>query len=62
MRYWVSNCDTTHMAVGSTVGPNIFVKICGWSTSQISRELKYQIKSNFKKIKFKSYRLFIYKN
>ena len=28
MRYWVSNCDTTHMCVGSTVGPNIFVKIC----------------------------------
>tara|TARA_Y100001970_G_scaffold289643_1_gene420691 strand:- start:953 stop:1795 length:843 start_codon:yes stop_codon:yes gene_type:complete len=49
MRYWVSNCDTTHMCVGSTVGPNIFVKICGWSTSQISRELKYQIKSEFKK-------------
>ena len=37
MRYWVSNCDTTHMCVGSTVGPNIFVKICGWSTSH-----KYQ--------------------
>ena len=55
MRYWVSNCDTTHMCVGSTVGPNIFVKICGWSTSQISRELKKQIKSEFnmypKKIK-----------
>ena len=50
MRYWVSNCDTTHMCVGSTVGPNIFVKICGWSTAQISRELKTQIKSNFKKI------------
>ena len=49
MRYWVSNCDTTHMAVGSTVGPNIFVKICGWSTSQISRELKSQIKKEFKK-------------
>ncbi len=49
MRYWVSNCDTTHMCVGSTVGPNIFVKICGWSTSQISRELKKQIKSQFKK-------------
>jgi tryptophan synthase beta chain len=48
MRYWVSNCDTTHMAVGSTVGPNIFVKICGWSTSQISRELKLQIKKEFK--------------
>ena len=50
MRYWVSNCDTTHMCVGSTVGPNIFVKICGWSTSQISKELKSQIKKEFKKI------------
>ena len=37
MRYWVSNCDTTHMCVGSTVGPNIFIKICAWSTAQISR-------------------------
>ena len=50
MRYWVSNCDTTHMCVGSTVGPNIFVKICGWSTAQISRELKFQLKSEFKRI------------
>ena len=50
MRYWVSNCDTTHMCVGSTVGPNIFVKICGWSTTQISKELKIQIKSKLKKI------------
>jgi len=50
MRYWVSNCDTTHMCVGSTVGPNIFVKICGWSTSQISKELKIQIKKEFGKI------------
>ena len=50
MRYWVSNCDTTHMCVGSTVGPNIFVKICGWSTAQISRELKIQLKQEFKKI------------
>ena len=48
MRYWVSNCDTTHMCVGSTVGPNIFVKICGWSTSQISRELYIQIKKEFR--------------
>ena len=47
MRYWVANCDTTAMCVGSTVGPNIFVKICGWSTSQISRELKTQIKEKF---------------
>ena len=50
MRYWVSNCDTTHMCVGSTVGPNIFLKICGWSTSQISRELKPQILKEFGKI------------
>ena len=50
MRYWVSNCDTTHMCVGSTVGPNIFVKICGWSTSQISRELILQIKKKFEKV------------
>jgi len=50
MRYWVSNCDKTHLCVGSTVGPNIFVKICGWSTTQISKELKIQIQSEFKKI------------
>ncbi|MDA9646174.1 tryptophan synthase subunit beta [Candidatus Pelagibacter sp.] len=50
MRYWVSNCDTTHMCVGSTVGPNIFVKICGWSTAQISRELKFQLYSEFKQM------------
>ena len=47
MRYWVANCDTTAMCVGSTVGPNIFVKICGWSTSQISRELKQQLYNEF---------------
>ena len=50
MRYWVSNCDNTHMCVGSTVGPNIFVKICGWSTAQISRELKIQIQTEFRKM------------
>jgi tryptophan synthase beta subunit len=50
MRYWVSNCDTTHMCVGSTVGPNIFIKICAWSTAQISRELIVQIKDEFGKI------------
>jgi tryptophan synthase beta subunit len=55
MRYWVSNCDTTHMCIGSTVGPNIFIKICGWSTTQISRELKQQIKSEF--IKFPKLKL-----
>ncbi len=50
MRYWVSNCDTTHMCVGSTVGPNIFVKICAWSTAQISRELKIQMTNVFGRI------------
>ena len=50
MRYWVSNCDTTHMCVGSTVGPNIFIKICAWSTAQISRELITQLKDEFGKI------------
>ena len=34
----------------SKVGPNIFVKICGWSTSQISRELLIQIKKEFGRI------------
>ena len=47
MRYWVANCDTTAMCVGSTVGPAIFVRICGWSTSQISRELKLQLINEF---------------
>ena len=50
MRYWVANCDTTHMCVGSTVGPNIFVKICAWSTAQISKELIIQIKNVFGRI------------
>ena len=47
MRFWVSNCDTTAMCVGSTVGPAVFVRICGWSTSQISRELKVQLINEF---------------
>ena len=50
MRYWVSNCDTAHMCVGSTVGPNIFIKICAWSTAQISKELMVQVKEEFGKI------------
>ena len=50
MRYWVSNCDTTHMCVGSTVGPNIFIKICAWSTAQISRELINQVIEEFGKV------------
>ena len=50
MRYWVSNCDTTHMCVGSTVGPIIFIKICAWSTAQISRELIQQVQDEFGRI------------
>ena len=50
MRYWVSNCNNTHMCVGSTVGPNIFIKICAFSTAQISRELKIQLTNVFGKI------------
>ena len=34
MRYWVANCQSSHLVVGSTVGPNVFVKISGYSTSQ----------------------------
>ncbi len=50
MRYWVANCENVHMVIGSTVGPTIFVKISGYSTSQISRELKVQLKEEFGKI------------
>ena len=50
MRYYVSNCDTTHLAVGSAIGANVFLKICAWSTSQISRELKKQLVKEFGKI------------
>ena len=50
MRYWVANNDTTNLCVGSTVGPNIFVKICAWSTAQISRELVKQLKEEFGKL------------
>ena len=50
MRFYVSNCQTTHLAVGSAIGANVFLKICAWSTSQISRELKSQIIKEFGKI------------
>ena len=43
MRHYVSNVDNTHLAVGSAIGANVFMKICAWSTSQISRELKRQL-------------------
>ena len=47
MRYYVSNCETTHLAVGSAIGANIFAKICVYSTSQISKELKKQVMKQF---------------
>ena len=50
MRYYVSNCETTHLAVGSAIGANIFSKICVYSTSQISIELKKQLIKQFGKI------------
>ena len=50
MRHYVSNCDNTHLAVGSAIGCNIFLKICAWSTSQISRELKKQLVKEFGEI------------
>ena len=52
MRYWVSNCDNTHMCVGSTVGPNIFVKFVDIPTTNF-KELKtnYLIILIIKKLK-----------
>ncbi len=50
MRWWTSENATSHLAVGSTVGPTIFVKICAWSTAQISREMKKQIIDEFGQI------------
>ena len=38
------------MAIGSTVGANIFTKISAFSTAQISRELIVQIKDEFGEI------------
>ncbi len=49
-RYWMANCSSTHMAIGSTVGANIFTKISAFSTAQISRELIVQIKDEFGEI------------
>ena len=50
MRWWTAENETAHMCVGSTVGPTIFVKICAWSTAQISREMKKQVIDEFGEI------------
>ena len=47
MRWWTSENELAHLCVGSTVGPTIFVKICAWSTAQISREMKKQVLKEF---------------
>ena len=46
MRWWTSENEEAY-CVGSTVGPTIFVKICAWSTAQISREMKKQVIDEF---------------
>ena len=50
MRFFVSNNEKVFMGIGSLVGPSPYVKICGWSTAQISRELIIQVKNAFGKI------------
>jgi len=50
IRFFVANCDTTHLVIGSAVGPCVWARICAWSASQISKELIIQIKDEFGKI------------
>ena len=50
MRYFVANCNTTHLVVGSAVGPAVWIRVCAWSAAQISRELIVQLKEEFGKI------------
>ena len=50
MRYFVANCDSTHLVVGSAVGPAVWIRICAWAAAQISKELMVQIKDEFGKI------------
>ena len=49
-RAWISESKTSYLAIGSTVGSTPFVKIVGWSVSQVSKELKIQLKNVFGKI------------
>ena len=50
MRYFVANCESTHLVVGSAVGPAVWIRICAWAAAQISKELIVQIKDEFGKI------------
>ena len=50
MRYFVANCTSTHLVVGSAVGPAVWIRICAWAAAQISKELMVQIKDEFGKI------------
>ena len=52
MRYYVSNCDTTHLAVGSAIEECIF-KNSSVIQSQISKELKSQLIEEFGEIQMK---------
>tara|TARA_B100000686_G_C16797314_1_gene983344 strand:+ start:1593 stop:2822 length:1230 start_codon:yes stop_codon:yes gene_type:complete len=50
LRWWTAENADSHLCVGSTVGPTIFVKICAWATAQISREMKKQVLEEFGQI------------
>ena len=50
IRFFVSNNEKVHMGIGSLVGPAPYVKVCGWSTAQISKELIIQVKNTFGRI------------
>ena len=40
MRYYVSNCETTHLAVGSAIGANIFAKYVFTVLHKFQKSLK----------------------
>ncbi len=47
LRYWLSNCDTTAICVGSVVGASVFVKLCAFGQQIISKEMKLQMIEEF---------------
>ena len=50
MRYWLANCDTTAICVGSVVGASVFVKLCAFGQHVISREMSSQMMNIFGEI------------
>ena len=47
LRFWLANCDTTAICVGSVVGASVFVKLCAFGQHVISREMKSQMINRF---------------